>query len=112
MNSEFRVMRFIVFFDLPVVKTEDRKEYQKFRRFLINDGYYMLQFSVYSRLCNNQETLDKHVRRLAKNLPRKGSVRYLQVTEKQYGAMKIVLGEKTKKEKSQSIEQLSIFSWK
>ncbi|WP_163193535.1 CRISPR-associated endonuclease Cas2 [Clostridium thermarum] len=102
-------MRLLVFFDLPVVKKEDRKEYQKFRKFLINDGYYMLQFSVYSRLCNNQETLDKHIKRLVKNLPKKGSVRYLQVTEKQYGAMKIVLGEKNKKEKYQKVEQLSVF---
>lgn len=102
-------MRLIVFFDLPVVKSEDRKEYQQFRKFLLKDGYYMIQYSVYSRLCNNKEALDKHVNRLMKNLPNKGSVRYMQVTEKQYGAMRVVVGEKTKKEKQQVVGQLSIF---
>ena len=46
-------MRLLVFFDLPVVKREDRKEYQVFRRFLLNDGYTMIQYSVYSRICNS-----------------------------------------------------------
>ena len=61
-------MRLLVFFDLPVVKREDRKEYQVFRRFLLNDGYTMIQYSVYSRICNGTEGLNKHLLRLKKNL--------------------------------------------
>jgi CRISPR-associated protein Cas2 len=107
--SNFRAMRLIVFFDLPVVKKNDRKAYQQFRRFLLNDGYYMIQFSIYARLCNNQENLNKHVNRLVKNLPSKGSIRYLQVTENQYSNMKILIGQKNTKETSQIAQQLSIF---
>lgn len=43
-------MRILVFFDLPVVKKKERKIYSQFRRFLLNDGYDMIQYSVYSRL--------------------------------------------------------------
>lgn len=107
--SDFRAMRLMVLFDLPVVKKSDRKAYQQFRRFLLNDGYYMIQFSIYARLCNNQENLSTHVNRLVKNLPSKGSIRYLQITEKQYGDMKVILGEKTVKETCQISQQLSIF---
>ncbi|HCW53241.1 MAG TPA: CRISPR-associated endonuclease Cas2 [Clostridium sp.] len=102
-------MRLLVFFDLPVVKYEDRKQYQKFRRFLINDGYCMMQFSVYSRICNGIDGANKHISRLVKNLPTKGSVRYLQITEKQYEQMKFVVGKKKAQEDKVKATQLSIF---
>lgn len=88
-------MRVLVFFDLPVTSKKDRKEYAKFRKHLINDGYDMLQFSVYSRITQNHDDAKKHIERLSKNLPPKGSVRVMQVTEKQYNSMLIMVGERT-----------------
>ena len=102
-------MRLLVFFDLPVVKKEDRKEYQNFRRFLLNDGYIMLQFSVYSRICNGIDGINKHINRLQKNIPPKGSVRYLQITEKQYTEMKFLVGSPKKQEKQIKSGQLNVF---
>lgn len=104
-----RFMRILVFFDLPVVKREDRKEYQNFRRFLLNDGYLMLQFSVYSRICNGTDGIEKHVNRLKSNLPPKGSVRYLQLTEKQYSEMKFLVGSPKIQEKKINSSQLNVF---
>lgn len=102
-------MRILIFFDLPVVKREDRKEYQSFRRFLLNDGYTMIQYSVYSRICNGIDGVNKHVSRLKRNLPPKGSVRYLQITEKQYNQMKFLVGSPKKQEKYINSKQLSVF---
>ena len=93
-----RTMRILVFFDLPVSSGKDRKAYARFRKFLINDGYDMLQFSVYSRITQNHDDAKKHTVRLSKNLPPRGSVRVLQVTEKQYAAMQVLVGEKTASE--------------
>ncbi|WP_235829607.1 CRISPR-associated endonuclease Cas2 [Clostridium nigeriense] len=104
-----RYMRLLVFFDLPVVKKEDRKEYQNFRRFLLNDGYIMLQYSVYSRICNGIDGTNKHINRLQKNIPPKGSVRYLQITEKQYTEMKFLVGSPKKQEKQINSGQLNVF---
>lgn len=104
-----KYMRIIVFFDLPVVTKKDRKIYSKFRRFLINDGYDMLQFSVYSRLCNGDDGVGKHYIRLKDNLPRKGSIRCMKVTEKQYASMEILIGNKTIRERKISADQLSLF---
>lgn len=62
---------------------------------IINDGYDMLQYSVYSRIAQNHDDARKHMERLKKNLPPKGSVRVMQVTEKQYNAMELLVGERT-----------------
>ena len=43
-------MRIIVLFDLPTVTKAERRAYTLFRRFLINDGYDMIQFSIYGRV--------------------------------------------------------------
>ncbi|NFE75299.1 CRISPR-associated endonuclease Cas2 [Clostridium botulinum] len=102
-------MRLLVFFDLPVVKKEDRKEYQSFRRFLLNDGYMMVQYSVYSRVCNGIDGANKHILRLKRNLPSKGSVRYLQITEKQYSEMKFLVGSPKPQEKYINSGQLNVF---
>ena len=97
MSNKF--MRILVFFDLPVVKKKERKIYAKFRRFLINDGYDMLQYSVYSRLCNGTDMTNKHLKRLDTALPERGSVRCLTITEKQYENMKFLVGKPTLKER-------------
>lgn len=102
-------MRLIVLFDLPVVAKEDRKAYTRFHRFLVKDGYDMLQFSVYARVCNGQDAVDKHVARLRANKPGKGSVRYLQITEKQFAAIHVLVGEKRRAERPESAVQLSLF---
>ena len=107
MSSKF--MRIMVFFDLPVVRKKDRKIYAQFRRFLLNDGYDMIQYSVYARLCNGTDMTNKHLKRLESALPSKGSVRCLTVTEKQYDSIDILLGKKLKYEKPIEYENLSFF---
>ena len=107
MSNKF--MRIIVFFDLPVVKKKERKVYAQFRRFLLNDGYDMVQYSVYSRLCNGSDMANKHLKRLDQSLPSKGSIRCLTITEKQYEDMKFLVGKPSVKERKVNTNQLSLF---
>lgn len=100
-------MRIIVFFDLPVTTAAERKSATRFRNFLLKDGYYMVQFSVYSRVCNGNDAVEKHIRRLKASLPKNGSVRCLTITEKQYQNMLILLGEISANEKPFQAEQLT-----
>ena len=74
-------MRLMVFFDLPVVTKDERRAYAQFRRFLLNDGYDMIQFSVYGRILNGTDAEEKHMNRLLNSLPPEGSIRVLTVTE-------------------------------
>ncbi|KYP81797.1 CRISPR-associated protein Cas2 [Ferroacidibacillus organovorans] len=102
-------MRLLVLFDLPVGTGLERKAASRFRTFLLTDGYYMIQFSCYCRICGSFEIADKHERRLEANLPVKGSVRSLVVTEKQFSRMKILVGEHVSNEVKIHSEQLVLF---
>ena len=98
-SDEVRILWLFVFFDLPVGTKSERRAATRFRNFLKDDGYMMLQWSVYARVCRGEEAVDKHVLRVTKNLPTRGSVRSLQVTDRQYARMRLLLGEATKNEK-------------
>lgn len=88
-------MRLLVMFDLPTATKEDKREYLHFRKSLIKMGFDMLQYSVYARITRNNDDAKKYIKLVQLALPPIGSVRVLQVTEKQYAAMMIMLGEKT-----------------
>jgi len=102
-------MRLVVLYDLPVVKKAHKKAYARFHKFLLRDGYDMVQYSVYARICNGQENVDKHLTRLSANLPGEGSVRSVQITEKQFTGIKVLVGQKKKKESAKYANQLSFF---
>lgn len=102
-------MRLIVFFDLPVTTREYKRAYVLFRRFLLQDGYDMLQWSVYGRMVNGSDDAEKHQRRLAVNLPKEGSIRCLQVSEKQFVTMKLLVGTRSFQEKKVNADQLLLF---
>ena len=104
-----RFMRLIVFFDLPTTSRARKRAYTVFRRFLLKDGYDMLQWSVYSRIANNRDDVEKHLKRLKNNLPNEGSIRCLEVTEKQFANMKLLLGEVSFQEKQVTSEQILLF---
>lgn len=85
-------MRIIVFFDLPVATIKDRREYSRFRRFLIKNGFIMLQESVYCKLAQNQSVVESVSESIRKNKPPKGVVQTLVITEKQYSRMEFIIG--------------------
>lgn len=86
-------MRILVMFDLPVGTTSERREYTKFRKYLIENGYLMLQESVYCKLAQNSTMADAVINNLRKNKPESGLVQVLKITEKQYEKMEIIVGE-------------------
>ena len=85
-------MRLIVFFDLPTVTKKDLAEYRKFRKFLISNGFIMMQESVYSRLVLNNNSSKLLRCQLLKNIPPAGLVELLEVTEKQFANIEYYVG--------------------
>jgi len=79
---------------------EERRIYSKFRKYLISNGFTMLQFSVYAKIFPNRTSLFQYIEGLKRNLPNKGSVRIMGVTEKQYEKMFILVGGKSIQEES------------
>lgn len=102
--EEARFVWLFVFFDLPVGSKEERRAASRFRNFLKDDGYMMLQFSVYARVCRGEDGAMKHIARVTRNLPGSGSVRALQVTDRQYGRMRLLLGSIRPSEKAGSAQ--------
>ncbi len=88
-------MRIIVMFDLPVTTASDRREYTRFRKYLIKNGFLMMQESVYCKLAQNSTAADLIVQNVKKNKPISGLVQTLRITEKQFSRMEYIVGEKT-----------------
>ena len=81
-----------MFFDLPVITEENRRAYRKFRKFLLKNGFLMLQESVYCKLALNSTAVRTIVDNVHKNKPEEGLIQLLSVTEKQYAKMDIIIG--------------------
>ena len=89
----YRFMRVVVFFDLPTLTSENRREYVRFRKYLLKTGFMMLQESVYCKLALNGTAVRTIIEGIHKNKPPEGLVQLLTVTEKQYAKMDYIIGE-------------------
>lgn len=87
-------MRILVFFDLPTETSKDRKVYSKFRKFLIKEGFVMMQESVYVKLVLNNSVTNAVKEKIEKNKPSKGLVQLLVITEKQFNSMEYIVRRK------------------
>ena len=87
-------MRILLFFDLPTDTAKDRKIYAKFRKELVNEGFIMMQESVYTKLALNNSIVNSVKERIYKNRPPKGIVQMLVITEKQFSSIEYVVGKK------------------
>jgi CRISPR-associated protein Cas2 len=88
----FRFMRILVFFDLPVLSSQQRKQYTKFRKHLVKSGFIMMQESVYSKLVLNATAAENVRENIRKNKPPEGLIQILTVTEKQFARMELLIG--------------------
>lgn len=103
-----RTMWVFAMFDLPVDTREARREYAQFRKALLNDGFIMLQFSVYARPCPSIENAEVHMARVEDALPPAGQVRVVCLTDLQFSRMRIYYGKEPKPPEKQP-DQLTLF---
>lgn len=101
-------MWLFVFFDLPTTSPKERKAYSIFRKKLQNDGFVMMQYSVYTRHCASWQSGQVHMKRVESIIPSKGQVSILQITDKQYGDIINYWG-KASKALSPQPQQLEMF---
>ena len=91
----FRFMRVMVFFDLPTITQEEKRDYRSFRKLLIKNGFIMLQESVYCKMITSPSVENSIKNLIHKNKPAKGLIQMLTITEKQFVKMDYVVGEHT-----------------
>ena len=92
--SEYQAVWLYAMFDLPVDSKESRRRYAQFRNELLNEGFTMLQFSVYARYFGSEESAGPYKQRIRAMLPPDGQVRLLTVTERQFGKQEVYCGKK------------------
>ncbi len=101
-------MWIIVLFDLPTDTPKARREYTRFRKHLLDDGYSMMQYSVYMRHSPSDENAFVHIKRVKLALPPDGEVRIIKITDKQFGKIEVFYGKK-RKPTEQAAVQLQFF---
>ncbi|MGD9994220.1 MAG: CRISPR-associated endonuclease Cas2 [Salinivirgaceae bacterium] len=106
--NAYHIMWLFVFFDLPTNTKKERKAASRFRKDLVQDGFTMMQFSVYIRHCASKESGEVHTKRIRAVIPEKGLVSILSVTDKQYGQIMNFWG-KTEKALADGPKQLELF---
>jgi CRISPR-associated protein Cas2 len=91
-TEKFKMGWLIVAFDLPVGTKPQRKAAHDFREWLKDDGYQMLQWSVYARACVTFARQETHIERIKGNIPPEGSVRAIFVTRAQWERSFVIHG--------------------
>lgn len=81
-----------VHFDLPTETKSDKKNYTRFRKLLIQDGFNMIQYSIYARHCSSRENAEVHKNRVKKHLPPHGNIIIFEITDAQFGRMEFFHG--------------------
>ncbi len=103
-----RSMWLLAMYDLPVDTPEAKRCYRQFRDALIDDGFVMLQYSVYARPCPTIENVKVHEQRVEEAVPPLGEVRVLALTEMQFSRMLIFQG-RQRRDPEEPPPQLSLF---
>ncbi|GMO62976.1 MAG: CRISPR-associated endonuclease Cas2 [Treponemataceae bacterium] len=98
----------LVLFDLPVVEKDERKEATDFRNFLLNNGFAMVQYSIYTKVLSGTDACQKYYKLIESNLPQRGKVDILTITDKQYGNIKSYTAQ-CKVRKKNDVQQLLLF---
>lgn len=85
-------MRLLLFFDLPMLTSKDRREYARFHKYLLKNGFIMMQKSVYTKLVINNVASEIVKQRIRNNLPADGLVELLEITENQFSKIEYLIG--------------------
>lgn len=106
--NAYRIMWVLVFFDLPTETKKERRDASLFRKYMVKDGFSMFQFSIYMRHCASRENAQVHIKRVKQQLPDKGHVGIMQITDKQFSEIELFFCAK-KREVESGPQQLELF---
>jgi CRISPR-associated protein Cas2 len=82
----------IVMFDLPVTEKEQQRTAQRFRKDLLDQGFQMLQASVYAKYGVTLEKVEQYQQRVHAVVPPWGSVIAMFITNQQWAKAEYLTG--------------------
>lgn len=83
----------VLFFDLPMKSSENRKAYTKFHKNLKQNGYMPLQESIYIKLLRDVSLCEKEKAFVRGFVPANGNVMILPMNMKTFVGMTALVGE-------------------
>ena len=108
--EKFKMGWLVVAFDLPVITPKQRKEATGFRKFLLDDGFQMIQFSLYVRACVSFARQQTHIDRVKQGIPPEGKVRAFYVTRAQWERAFVIYGSPAKEAQPEHMpEQIQLW---
>lgn len=108
---EDKFMRVLLMFDIPTKSKKEQKSANKFRVSLVKLGFFMMQFSVYVKICKGMTSAKTAIKSVERILPPCGNIRVLTITKKQFDNMQILLGGVTFNEKMNDDKNLVLFEY-
>lgn len=90
---EARYMRMMLMFDLPIKTKIDRRNYRKFRKYIMESGFVMMQKSIYTKIVLNPTKAKTTLDNIRRNAPGDGLIQIITITERQYNQMELLIGE-------------------
>jgi len=84
-NSKYFMGWLIVLFDLPVTTKRERRLATGFRNDLLDEGYLMLQYSVYAKCAVTLDKKESFIKRLELIGPDTGNIQCIFITDAQWG---------------------------
>lgn len=106
--SAYQIMWVWALFDLPVTTADERKRATRFRSDLLNLGFEMVQFSVYTRFASSKRRAEALAQQVGKLVPSDGKVDILFFTDKQYELIQSYRGRPSRKNRGKPA-QLELF---
>ncbi|WP_136661675.1 CRISPR-associated endonuclease Cas2 [Nitratireductor sp. XY-223] len=81
-------MWLVICFDLPVGDPKERRDATRFRQRLLDEGFVMKQWSVYTRYYVTRAQAEAAADRIGTLVPPMGKVSMIFITDKQYGMVR------------------------
>ena len=109
-SNSWRFMWLICSFDLPTKTAQQKKGYQNFRKFLLEYGFTMLQYSVYIYHYETYAKAKASSKKIGRLTPQNGKVCFFFITDKQYTMTATYFGKiKTEDDLPKKPKQLMLF---
>ncbi len=105
----YRQMRIILIYDLPTNENVEQGIYNRFHNNIKKLGFYMLQYSVYVKIIQNDSNYKQVYSKLSNIIPEVGNIILFKITEKQFSELIYLRGEKNKYETIVGNNELVVF---
>lgn len=99
----------IAVYDCPMTEREERRDYTLFRKSLLQENFFQLQYSLYVRHFPTMAVAEATVQRIRLGIPAGAQVVFFLVTDKQYAMTREFFGTKPTRKKPNVPEQVELF---